>query len=587
MTTTVLLFYHDFNNIIMKNFAKKLFVLVGSILVNFNTFSQAPTNGLVAYYPFNNFLANDESGNGRNGIFSGGVSAIPDRFGNANQAYYFNGVNGNITVPNWNILTGNAARTMSVWFKTTAPTAYRMMLSWGSIGTNLSSSMGILTEGANLPNGLGFTAVFDVALQVVNQNQYFDNIWHLMTFTHDGSTMRLYLDGVQQAERSINATINTTSSNLVIGSYNVNGGYYLGSLDEVRVYNRALSATEVQQTYLAEAPTTSTAEVIRLGADKFISTVGTASTYIGVRAGFQSNSSLSGNTFTGFETGKNNVGSFNVFNGAWAGQSNTTGANNAFLGHRAGEANIGGSFNLFLGNNTNGFGANAATLQRAGAIGYNARVSVNDAIVLGDFQNANLKVGIGVHDPQYRFEISGDINIRKNGSVPGRLRFSSRNFIHADEQDYLVLTAAQPGQSGLRFANLTSQVATTQTTNQFLSLDAEGRVGLFQPLVSARQVRLQVANPLDWADHVFAADYPLPSLKQVGQYIQTNGHLPHLPSAQTMTERGASVEELIKGLVKTQEEQTRYLLQLQAENEQLRKEDAEIRALLKQVLEKK
>lgn len=150
-----------------------------------------------------------------------------------------------------------------------------------------------------------------------------------------------------------------------------------------------------------------------------------------------------------------------------------------------------------------------------------------------------------------------------------------------------MFTGGKAGQSGLRLAHLTNQAAPVGVAGQFLSVDAEGRMGLYLPTMSARQVRLQVANPREWADHVFAADYPLPSLKQVGQYIQTNGHLPNLPSAQTMTEQGATMEELVKGLVETQEEQTRYMLQLQADNEQLRKENAEIRALLKQVLEKK
>jgi trimeric autotransporter adhesin len=314
---------------------------------------------------------------------------------------------------------------------------------------------------------------------------------------------------------------------------------------------------------------------------------GSNNTFIGKSVGSE-NTTGSGSTFLGLDAGAiNSSGSNNTFVGLGAGLSNTTGNNNTFIGLNAGFENVTGSNNLFLGRAAASFGSNKANLQNAVAIGLYARVSVNDAIVLGDFQNNNLKVGIGVHDPQYRFEVSGDINIRKNGSVPGRLRFSSRNFIHADEQDYLVLTAAQLGQSGLRFANLTNQAAPVGVAGQFLSVDAEGRVGLYQPTLSARQVRLQVANPREWADHVFAADYLLPSLKAVGQYIQTNGHLPHLPSAQTMTDQGATMEELVKGLVKTQEEQTRYLLQLQADNEQLRKENAEIRALLKQVIEKK
>ena len=62
------------------------------------------TNGLVAYYPFNG-NANDASGNGHNGTNHGGV-LVPDRFGNLNQAYRFDGTN-NSSTNFWVDLTQN------------------------------------------------------------------------------------------------------------------------------------------------------------------------------------------------------------------------------------------------------------------------------------------------------------------------------------------------------------------------------------------------------------------------------------------------------------------------------------------------
>jgi len=53
--------------------------------------AQIPSNGLVAWYPFNG-NANDESGNGNNGVVNG-ATLTADRFGNANGAYSFDGVN--------------------------------------------------------------------------------------------------------------------------------------------------------------------------------------------------------------------------------------------------------------------------------------------------------------------------------------------------------------------------------------------------------------------------------------------------------------------------------------------------------------
>ena len=94
---------------------KLLFVLL--ILIVATSYAQVPsyvpTNGLVAYYPFNG-NANDVSGNGNNGTVNG-ATLTTDRFGNANSAFSFN--NNNISVPhnsNFGIIqTGQ--ETISLW----------------------------------------------------------------------------------------------------------------------------------------------------------------------------------------------------------------------------------------------------------------------------------------------------------------------------------------------------------------------------------------------------------------------------------------------------------------------------------------
>ncbi|MGD8780851.1 MAG: hypothetical protein PVH88_18035 [Ignavibacteria bacterium] len=58
-----------------------------------------PENGLIAYYPFNG-NANDESGNGKNGIVLG-AALTTDRFGSTNKAYTFDGVNDAIKLEDW------------------------------------------------------------------------------------------------------------------------------------------------------------------------------------------------------------------------------------------------------------------------------------------------------------------------------------------------------------------------------------------------------------------------------------------------------------------------------------------------------
>lgn len=552
---------------------KAQFLFVYLLLVSVFSLAQAPTNGLVAYYPFTG-NANDASGNNRHGTIEGSVSLTVDRLGIPNQAYEFNGIYADIitSYSGWSILTGNAARTISVWFKTTLPSQYpQYMVSWGYLDNNQSSNLGTYMDGPNSTKYLGFFPTNVNAIALADAVQYYNNQWHLMTFTHDGSTMKLYLDGTLQ-KTATNVTLNTAISALAIGRFTTGPYYFAGSLDEVRIYNRALTDMEIQQMYTAEAPVPPLAEFAKIGSNRFIHTIGQFNTSIG---------NMAGNAIT------NNAGTRNTFMGYQSGRDNSAGSYNTFIGYQAGYLTTSGGNNVFLGANANPIGNSAATLQNTVALGANAKVAISDAIVLGDTTNTNIKVGIGTAAPRYPLDVKGNINIRRGPNGAGKLIFASRSSIQADEQEYIVLTGGKAGESGLRLANLSNQATPVSMASQFLSVDGQGRVGLYQPTVTARQVRLQVAHSSDWADHVFATDYPLMSLSQVGEYTRKYQHLPHLPSAQVMAEKGATMEELVKGLVKTQEEQTRHLLQLQAENEQLRKENVEIRALLKQVLEKK
>ncbi len=72
------------------------------------------------------------------------------------------------------------------------------------------------------------------------------NTWSHVAATWDGTTLRLYVNGVQVASRAVAGTLLTTSNPLRIGGNANWGEYFAGTIDEVRVYNRALSAAEIQ-----------------------------------------------------------------------------------------------------------------------------------------------------------------------------------------------------------------------------------------------------------------------------------------------------------------------------------------------------
>ena len=123
--------------------------------------------------------------------------------------------------------------------------------------------------------------------------------------------------------------------------------------------------------------------------------------------------------------------------------------------------------------------------------------------------------------------------------------------------------------SGLRFGKLTASSSPLHGASTFLTVNNSGEVVLGrQP---ANSLRLQTSSTDQWPDYVFEKSYPLLPLNQLKAYIDTHKHLPSIPSTKQMMESGASVEDLIKGLIKTQEEHMRYLLELRDKNDQHQK----------------
>src|SRR5262249_27961701 len=86
--------------------------------------------------------------------------------------------------------------------------------------------------------------------------------WHLVTGIINGTASKIYIDGVDRTPTGVNVNVTSSGQNLIIGTArnNANNAYsafFNGSLDDVRVYNRALSMAEVQA-LAASAPGTPT-----------------------------------------------------------------------------------------------------------------------------------------------------------------------------------------------------------------------------------------------------------------------------------------------------------------------------------------
>lgn len=197
--------------------------------------SYVPTNGLVGWWPFNG-NANDESGNGNNGTVNG-ATLTSDRFGNANTAFSFDGVNDNINPLQNNLPFGSSARTASIWFQRIGSGG--CLLSYGSAST---SNAYMIALGSSIISNQGWADDFPVYPSI-------DNNWHHLVCSFDGLNVTIYLDNVNLGNGSM-PNWNTIAGSFYFGTRVLNDmDFFNGNIDDIAIWNRALSTQEITDLY--------------------------------------------------------------------------------------------------------------------------------------------------------------------------------------------------------------------------------------------------------------------------------------------------------------------------------------------------
>ena len=213
--------------------------------------SYVPKNGLVGWWPFNG-NANDESGNGNNGVVNG-ATLTTDRNGTLNSAFSFDGVSNYISVPNSNSLniTGNQI-TLSFWL-------YNLR--------NDINHKGISKGGWDVGSGYEFLFSEDNALQLsgnkgglqrtesLNGSKFLNNWVHLVAVFNNG-VGNFYINNLK-ISASLNGNkftnFNPTDLPLIFGKRSDQNklfkGFVLGKMDDIAIYNRALSDQEITMLY--------------------------------------------------------------------------------------------------------------------------------------------------------------------------------------------------------------------------------------------------------------------------------------------------------------------------------------------------
>jgi hypothetical protein len=221
--------------------------------------NNVPTNGLLAYYPFNG-NANDASGNGYNGVVTGAL--LTKGVGNnLNGAYKFKNNNDIIVT---NLSNSNLqSLTISSWFKYKNPISFPLPTlldsTWHSIcgfsdnNNNVSDLIAASDYGASSNSSnirlSGYTYNGNRNWVNTNVNQL-DTNWHHIVYVRGVYSLLIYLDGVLQNTNAYNGSYQYLT-NFVIGRYYKiwNQGAFKGSIDEVGIWTRALTQSEITALY--------------------------------------------------------------------------------------------------------------------------------------------------------------------------------------------------------------------------------------------------------------------------------------------------------------------------------------------------
>jgi hypothetical protein len=191
-------------------------------------------------------------------------------------------------------------------------------------------------------------------------------------------------------------------------------------------------------------------------------------------------------------------------------------------------------------------------------------------------------VGIGTATPEDKLQITGGNLVLDNANTPSIFTGTG-----ATEHNRYLQILNSPGQqtaSGLKAGGILVADVHSYANPGKNDLIIKGRVGVGTPLttnpnnytlavngsIGAKDVRVEKTSTT-WPDYVFDTKYELPSLTDVAAYINTNKHLPEVPSAEEVEKNGHSLGDMDAILLKKVEELTLYIIKQQQEIDTLKK----------------
>jgi PKD repeat protein len=219
------------------------FITVSAPVTDPGTDPSETKAGLVAAYGFDETSgtqADDGSGNANHGVLSGATRVAQGKF---SQALSFDGVNDWVTVNDSSSLDLTTGMTLEAWVYPTAT-----LVTWPTVV--MKEQTGLMTYAlyghSDTGNPSGYIAT-STEVGAHGGSKPALNTWTHLATTYDGANLKVYVNGTQVASQAVSGAISVSSGALRIGGNAVWGGeYFAGRIDEVRIYNRALTVSEIQ-----------------------------------------------------------------------------------------------------------------------------------------------------------------------------------------------------------------------------------------------------------------------------------------------------------------------------------------------------
>lgn len=207
--------------------------------------------GLVASYPFDD-NANDVTPYANHGVIGGNPTFIT-RAGASGKAIKFDGDKDSVVVKNAVQLISNYV-TISFWIRVDGQNiadAEAYVIDFGHWNQRWKISLPQhlkIVWTTNSKNAQFTNAISD--MDSGDGNELVKNVWWYVTIVHDGTNDIIYVNGLEVKRKPAAGTLNSTARPLVFGNNPIEGGqYFNGALDNVKLYNKALTAAEITRLF--------------------------------------------------------------------------------------------------------------------------------------------------------------------------------------------------------------------------------------------------------------------------------------------------------------------------------------------------